>query len=385
MATAALIHRHVFGIKGDVREPVAFIDEQSVLYPAGHNTVIYSMENRTQKFLPGTEKTEEITAVAVSPNKKFAAVAEKSDKGAITVFDLHSLKRRRLLTATDSLSKEFVSLAFSPDSKQLMAQGGAPDWALTIWTWEKAKFVATIKTAPTPNSIVCQCSFSPKDNNLICVTGNSVFKQFKLVDSNLKPLPNALNKREPQNYLCHAWLGEERVVLGTDTGDLLVIDGSELKAFLPRAPTDSNSIESVIGFSKVPLVLTANGGLLIFISLCIAAFCLAPRCLSFYRIILSSSAAFTLSLANPNIPTSPPCCSDFTSPDPFLFSPRLVRQGLVTGSDDGSIAIYEKSEDKDLFRRTKARRRCPPPTPPPATRGDGLSVEGRRQSPPLSG
>ena len=124
---------------------------------------------------------------------------------------------------------------------------------------------------------------------------------------------------------------------------------------------------------------------MIFISLCIAAFCLAPRCLSFYRIILSSSAAFSLSLANPNIPTSPPCCSDFTSPDPFLFSPRLVRQGLVTGSDDGSIAIYEKSEDKDLFRRTKARRRCPPPTPPPATRGGGLSVEGRRQSPPLSG
>ena len=213
------------------------------------------MENRTQKFLPGTEKTEEITAVAVSPNKKFAAVAEKSDKGAITVFDLHSLKRRRLLTATDSQSKEFVSMAFSPDSKQLMAQGGAPDWALTIWTWEKAKFVATTRTGPNPNSVVCQCSFSPKDNNLICVTGNSIFKQFKLVDSTLKSLPNPLSKREPQNYLCHAWLGEERVVLGTDTGDLLVIDGSELKAFLPRAPTDSNSIESVVGFSKAPAPL----------------------------------------------------------------------------------------------------------------------------------
>ena len=28
--------------------------------------------------------------------------------------------------------QEFVSLAFSPDSKLLMAQGGAPDWCLTV-------------------------------------------------------------------------------------------------------------------------------------------------------------------------------------------------------------------------------------------------------------
>ena len=277
MSMAALLHRHYFGVKGDVREPIAYVDEQTVLYPAGHNTCIFNLEQRIQRFLPGTDKTEEITAIAVSPNKKFVAVAEKADKGVITIFDLHSLKRRRLLTSTDSHAKEFVSVAFSPDSKLLMAQGGAPDWTLTIWTWEKAKFMAAIKTAATPNSVIYQCSFSPTDNALITVTGNGVFKQLKLVDSNLKLLPNALNKREPQNYQCHAWLSDDRVVVGTDTGDLLVIDGVELKAFIPRSPSDSNSIESIVGFSK----------------------------------------------------------------------------GLVTGSDDGSIAIYEKTDEKDLYKRSK--------------------------------
>ena len=102
---AQLLHRHLFGIKVDGREPIWYIDDQTVLYPAGHNTVIFNLEQRIQRFLPGTDKTEEITAVAVSPNKKFVAIAEKSDKGVITVFDLHSLKRRRLLTATDSMSK----------------------------------------------------------------------------------------------------------------------------------------------------------------------------------------------------------------------------------------------------------------------------------------
>ena len=31
-------------------------------------------------------------------------------------------------------------------------------------------------------------------------------------------------------------------------------------------------------------------------------------------------------------------------------------QGLVVGSDDGTIALYDKSDDKDLFRRTKVFR-----------------------------
>ena len=75
-------------------------------------------------------------------------------------------------------------MAFSPDSKLLMAQGGAPDWTLTLWAWEKAKFVASMKTAATPTSLMYQCSFSPTDNNLITVTGNGVFKQLKLVCSN---------------------------------------------------------------------------------------------------------------------------------------------------------------------------------------------------------
>ena len=55
----------------------------------------------------------------------------------ITIWDLTSLKKRRPLTCAESVSREFVCLAFSPDSKYLMAQGGGPDWLLCLWTWEK--------------------------------------------------------------------------------------------------------------------------------------------------------------------------------------------------------------------------------------------------------
>jgi len=47
---------------------------------AGHNTVIYHSEQKTQKFIPGTPETEGITALALTSSRKFVAVAEKAEK-----------------------------------------------------------------------------------------------------------------------------------------------------------------------------------------------------------------------------------------------------------------------------------------------------------------
>ena len=53
----------------------------------------------------------------------------------------------QILTAPDLQTHEFVSLAFSPDTKYLIAQGGKSDWTLVYWAWEKAKIMATMKTS----------------------------------------------------------------------------------------------------------------------------------------------------------------------------------------------------------------------------------------------
>ena len=47
--------------------------------------------------------------------------------------------------AAEVASREFVCLAFSPDSKGLLTHGGAPDWTLVYWLWEKAKVGAVSK------------------------------------------------------------------------------------------------------------------------------------------------------------------------------------------------------------------------------------------------
>jgi WD40 repeat protein len=280
MSIAALVHRHVFGAKTDVNGGVGYVDDQTVAFAAGHNIVLHNLEQKSQKFMPGTEKTDDIVAMAVSPNRKFLAVSESSDKATVTVFDCIGLKRRRMLQSTECLSKEFVSISFSSDSRVLIAQGGAPDWTLIIWSWEKSKQLGFLKMTANPSNTCVHAACSLVDSNSVSVVGNGILKQIKILESGLKLLPSAIGKRDPQNYTAQAWTGDDKLIVGTDHGDILVIEGSELKANLNKVQTELSCVESLCVYSK----------------------------------------------------------------------------GFVVGCDDGVITLFEKTDDRDLYKRTRSFR-----------------------------
>ncbi|XP_033738759.1 cilia- and flagella-associated protein 57-like [Pecten maximus] len=228
MSIAIAQAKHIFGLKPGVTGNICYHDEQTIVYPSGANCILYNIDQKSQKFIPGTDKSEGMTALAVSPNRRYVAIAEKGEKPTITIYDLHSLRKRKVLSSPDVQSNEFVSLAFSPDSKYLVAQGGKPDYTLLYWTWEKSKVMAVTKTSnPQTNPPVYQVSFNPQDNTQLCVVGNGIFKHFRYSEGNLKTFN--FQKMEPQNYLCHAWVSEERIIVGTDTGRLLLFEAGELK------------------------------------------------------------------------------------------------------------------------------------------------------------
>lgn len=87
-------------------------------------------------------------ALAVSPNWRYLAVSERGEKGTITIYDLQheQSRKRKVLTGGDVGVQEFVCMAFSPDSKYLLGQGGGPEWTIFYWVWEKNKVVATVKS-----------------------------------------------------------------------------------------------------------------------------------------------------------------------------------------------------------------------------------------------
>ncbi|RHY71004.1 hypothetical protein DYB34_011268 [Aphanomyces astaci] len=182
--SSILTHRYMYGLKGTVKNNIAFCEENVVVYPCGHCMVIHSIETKEQQFLHGMESGTSggFTAMAVSANRKYLAMAEKGDAGVVNMYDLTTFRRKKPLVYSDLGSESYVSLAFSGDGKYLVGQGGAPEWNLMLWSWEKAKVVTTFKAAAQYGSSIGQVDFCPTDSNSLCVSGNGTIKFFKVTD-----------------------------------------------------------------------------------------------------------------------------------------------------------------------------------------------------------
>ncbi|NXT80414.1 CFA57 protein, partial [Zapornia atra] len=200
---------------------------QVVLHAAGTGCLRLHLQQKWHKFIPGTENSRGVRALAVSPNRRYLAVSETvAEQPVVTVYELSSVPaRRRTLAAAELPAREAVSLAFSPDCRYLAAATAPPEGHLTYWLWEKTRLMAAVRVE-SPGSSVCQVSFNPQDNAQVCITGNSFFKLFKYSEGTLRQMN--LQKGQPQNYLCHAWLSKEEVVCGTDTGKLTLFETGEL-------------------------------------------------------------------------------------------------------------------------------------------------------------
>lgn len=257
--TPGLIHRHIFGLKGTVHNNVAFAEESVLVYPCGHNVIIYNLESKEQQFLHGVEMTGRgITALAVAPNKRYVAVAEQAERAVVHIHDLTTLRRRRTLTLSDGLADTCVWVTFSGDSKYCITLGGAPDWVLSVWLWEKTKLVASVKTSTPQGNTVNQADFCPNDPFTICVSGDGILKFLRLSDGQLKLHATPL-KREPANFLRHTWVSDDRVVAAADSGDLWLFEQFEFRQIVTSAAGDGSFVSSLVGYSK-GFVCGGSGG-----------------------------------------------------------------------------------------------------------------------------
>ena len=157
MSVVSPLPKYAFGVRGDVANNVWYLDEQNIIYPAGANLIIYNIDQRLQKFIPCSKNGKGMTALAVSPNKRYVAFAEKhNEKPTIAVVDLTTLNRKKTIVLQETNSQEIISIAFSPDSKYLISQVTGPDWTLAYWHWEKAKAMATVKSNGATNHQIRQ-------------------------------------------------------------------------------------------------------------------------------------------------------------------------------------------------------------------------------------
>ena len=267
-----LQHKFLCGLGGSVKNNIFFLeDSQTIIYPCGHNIVIYNMDDRSQKYIQGIEGTECITALDLSPSKRLLAVCERAERAICRIFDVQTQKRRKVLTSMDYNSKEFVSVNFAPSAEKthLVTLTAEPEIRVIIWTWDKGRCLANqVITGISGNMTVTQCSFHIQDQNAIIVTGNSIFKYYRIADSNsLKTIHNQIAKKDvhiSNNYTCHSWLPDGRLIICTDQGEIMLLETDGSYKMQLESPGDGFHIECVQTFSKGFIIGGDNGQIYIY-------------------------------------------------------------------------------------------------------------------------
>lgn len=260
-APKMLERRMVFGVREDVKDGLHYLDENNIVWVAGKSLVVLDTQLGTQQLMPCSPTCDAVTTMALSSNRRTLAVAESGKIAAIVIylFDATAfpkLRRRKVLQLADLGSTEYVSLSFSHDGRQLAALGGHPEWKLVYWNVEKMKMIASSLVLDKPFDIketrfLHQCSVSPNCSNLLCVSGQSMVKFFEMVEGHLFPTTGGLSD-ERTNYLAHTWIPSEenRMIVSTANGDLLLLENKEYLYPLPLSPSDGLSINALISYTK---------------------------------------------------------------------------------------------------------------------------------------
>lgn len=264
--------RFAFGIKGDLRNSLYFLDDQRIIYPWGHNVVILSIgDDKNQEYIPCTEGSEGITAMALSHSKTHLAVWERSERAICTIHNISSAKRKKKVITTDHITdKEFISVAFSQqnDKGHLVTLTGGQDGMVILWQWNKAKWIAFQKVGLSDDQTLYQASFISSDSNSIIVIGNGVYKYYKLKDNGIRPEHSGISKKESHissHYTCHTWLPDGKIIICTNQGEMLYLESTgEYKMMLSCSPGDGFYIEAIVNYSNGVMIAGDTGQIMVF-------------------------------------------------------------------------------------------------------------------------
>ncbi|KAK1340089.1 hypothetical protein QTO34_018653 [Cnephaeus nilssonii] len=314
---------HAFGLRSHVANNIFFFDEQIIIFPSGNYCVKYNMDQKWQKFIPGSDKSQAMLALSISPNRRYLAISELvQEKPIITIYELSSIpcRKRKVLSNFDFPVQRFTSMAFSPDSKYLLAQSSPPESNLVYWLWEKQKVMAIVKT-DTQNNIVYQVSFSPQDNTQVCVTGNGMFKLLRFAEGTLKQ--TNFQRGEPQNYLAHTWVSDDKIVVGTDTGRLFLFESGD-----QRWETSIMVKESTSELKNLEMMQESES---------LIEFPTLSSPVPSFEQILETNGHSQQSM-------------------PQVFAIAAYSKGFACSAGPGRVLLFEKMEDKDFYHESREIR-----------------------------
>lgn len=221
---------------------IASLDDKQFIIVTGSRICLYDEDSGpsgTRSLFPAVDNTLAVIAIEVSVDKKYLAACLKRGnhaKATIAVYDIESLRsypklpRLLLFEEGSSLVSEFYfsycRFSSDPESRYLAAFGSRTAVGIVIYDWRLERIVQTIHT----KSVVSEISFNPTNPTRICATGVcGLFQFWHFTPKSIYNAPISGFTRPDISYTCHAWIGNDCILAGTDRGSVTVVVGCEVK------------------------------------------------------------------------------------------------------------------------------------------------------------
>lgn len=199
----------IFGVRSKLESALFFVDEHTVIYPAGNQFILADVETKSQRIFRCNE-LEHIEWMLVHHGAALIALVatgmnpEKSST-TISFYDLHTQlgKRKRMFELRDG-AMTITSIAFSHDAKHLaILERGEKEYTLSLWLWQKSRLLASLKLGAVEGvTVLSQILFHPSDNNLLSIVGRRYCRFIRHLDGNLRLQPSSA-KLDQYDFISH--------------------------------------------------------------------------------------------------------------------------------------------------------------------------------------
>jgi microtubule-associated protein-like 6 len=251
----------------DTRNNLRYTNTGEFVYHTAAVGIVYNKEEHKQRIF--NEHFDDITALAIHPNRKIVATGEIGPYPLVSIWDIES--GETLVNFREPLQKGINHLVFSRDGKYLIATAADDNHNIAVFDWQKgqAEDVSTVENphlrrkkgqtqfkgplyayAEGGRANILGVCFSKSCETFACCCVKEV-NVFKLQPGKLKKQKcTGLRGENLTSIMCCAYLNNT-LICGSIKGKLLICAGTSFTKTLKAHSSSLNSIfvkENDIGF-----------------------------------------------------------------------------------------------------------------------------------------
>jgi len=215
----------------------AIDSRNNIFYTAKSNEIVYmtaalgivlNTETNTQKFFGGGDKSklqghdDDITALAVHPNKKYVATGQVGKDPLICVWsasDCSLIAKFRLGKDTRAVK----CIGFSKDGRYLAAVGDDNDHTVAVWEWEDGHKVAAV---PSGAEAILDLRFSSNKEATFATVGKRGVSFWTISGNSLNCKKGIFGSQKMTDMYCCEWLSNGNCITGALNGNVYVWSGN---------------------------------------------------------------------------------------------------------------------------------------------------------------